>query len=191
MKRFRHTLLCEALEDRYNPSRVWSGSSDHIDQELLRYFENGERSFLEVGSTNRVAVQVNAPDVGRVLPVLRNLGFVAGDTVPELHFTQGMLPISALPTVETMGERGKLFGVIALYPSKASVGSVTSEAVDTLHSALVNSKSVGGLTGANIKVGVIRPCGQKLVSAEVLGYCNKAMMAARWTMARKFRAVFS
>lgn len=155
MRRFRHKLLCEALEDRWNPSRAWAGPTDHIDCALVQLYTTGGAPDLEFDSEGRVGVRVTSTNVSSLAPQLQSLNFAEMGRDENFQFIEGWLPVTVLPAAEVMGETGQLGGVVAIRGGTTNSGAVTSEAVHTLHSAFVNSKSSGGLTGAGIKIGVI------------------------------------
>jgi subtilisin family serine protease len=104
-----------------------------------------------------VLVRITAQDVNALLPSLLSRGFVVTASYPDLHFVEGMLPVSQLSSKEGvagLGTRG-LLGVLPGWKPRLHGGRVTSQADYTLEAARARATKPLNLTGTGVRVGVM------------------------------------
>lgn len=103
-----------------------------------------------------VLVRITARDVAALLPTLRARGFEVSSAYPDLHFVEGMLPVSELATggVDNLAGQG-LLGVLASFEPEGNVGLVTSQADYELQAARARAYQPKKVSGAGVNVGVL------------------------------------
>ncbi|MGI4824317.1 MAG: S8 family peptidase [Janthinobacterium lividum] len=104
-----------------------------------------------------VLVRITAQDVNALLPKLLSRGFVVTASYPDLHFVEGMLPVSQLSGNEGvvgLGANG-LLGVLPGWKPRLHGGRVTSQADYTLEAARARATKPLNLTGTGVRVGVM------------------------------------
>lgn len=110
---------------------------------------------LQLDPTGRsVNVRITTSDAQGLLPPLQDLGFEVLGSAPELNFVEGFLPIAAIPELESLTAQG-LLGVLPLYTSLTSVGSVTSQADSILEADRVRASLPTGFDGSGVEIGVL------------------------------------
>lgn len=101
-----------------------------------------------------VLVRITARDVNALLPRLRAQGFEVSSSYPQLHFVEGMLPVSALATADNLAAQG-LLGIVASYLPESNGGAITSQADYVLEAARARATQPRRVTGTGINVGVL------------------------------------
>lgn len=105
-----------------------------------------------------VLVRITAQDVNALLPSLLSRGFVVTASYPDLHFVEGMLPVSQLSGgdqgLDGLVARG-LLGVLPGWKPRVRGGRVTSQADYTLEAARTRATKPLNLTGTGVRVGVM------------------------------------
>jgi PKD repeat protein len=105
-----------------------------------------------------VLVRITAADVTALLPSLTSRGFVVIASRPDLHFVEGMLPVSQLAAgpagVASLAPKG-LLGVLPSLRPRVHVGSVTSEADYVLEAARARATRPKRLDGTGVRIGVM------------------------------------
>ncbi|NML67425.1 PKD domain-containing protein [Hymenobacter sp. RP-2-7] len=107
---------------------------------------------------SKVAVHITAQDVNALLPSLLSRGFQTTASYPELHFVEGLLPVSELAPgsagIEGLASRG-LLGVLPALKPRVRGGLVTSQADYALEAARTRATRPKNLTGAGVRIGVL------------------------------------
>ncbi|QKG57623.1 PKD domain-containing protein [Hymenobacter sp. BRD128] len=108
--------------------------------------------------TSSVLVRITAQDVNALLPGLASRGFQVMAAYPDLHFVEGMLPLSQLapgsPGIEGLVSRG-LLGVLPMRKPQVRGGLVTSQADYALEAARARATRPGLLSGKGVRIGVM------------------------------------
>lgn len=108
--------------------------------------------------TSAVLVRITAQDVNALLPGLASRGFRVVAAYPELHFVEGMLPLSQLAPgsqgIEGLVGRG-LLGVLPTLKPQVHGGRVTSQADDALEAARARATRPGLVAGKGVRIGVM------------------------------------
>ncbi|GAA4499805.1 hypothetical protein GCM10023172_19010 [Hymenobacter ginsengisoli] len=108
--------------------------------------------------TSAVLVRITAQDVSALLPGLASRGFQVVSAYPELHFVEGMLPLSQLAPgsqgIEGLVSRG-LLGVVPMLKPQVRSGLVTSQADYALEAERVRATRPGLLSGKGVRIGVM------------------------------------
>jgi PKD repeat protein len=108
--------------------------------------------------TSTVLVRITAQDVNALLPGLTSRGFQVVAMYPDLHFVEGMLPISQLAPgsqgIEGLVGRG-LLGVLPTLKPQVHGGRVTSQADDALEAARARATRPGLVSGKGVRIGVM------------------------------------
>ncbi|RZK54525.1 MAG: hypothetical protein EOO59_11365 [Hymenobacter sp.] len=103
-------------------------------------------------------VRITAQDVNALLPSLTSRGFVVTASFPDLHFVEGMLPVSLLAAgqggVEGLVGKG-LLGVLPARRPRVHAGAVTSEGDYVVEAARARATRAKLLTGSGVRVGVM------------------------------------
>ena len=105
-----------------------------------------------------VLVRITAQDVNALRPNLASRGFREVAAYPNLHFVEGMLPLSQLAPgsqgIQGLVPQG-LLGVLPSLKPQVRGGRVTSQADYALEAARVRATRPGLLTGKGVRIGVM------------------------------------
>ncbi|QKG53632.1 hypothetical protein [Hymenobacter sp. BRD67] len=109
-------------------------------------------------SGTSVLVRIMAQNVTALLPSLLSKGFVTLASFPNLHFVEGLLPVSQLAPgsqgIAALSAQG-LLGVIPSYRPLLRVGATTSQGDVTMEAARTRALQPRNLDGKGVRVGVI------------------------------------
>jgi len=109
-------------------------------------------------TASSVLVRITADDVNALLPSLTSRGFVVIASRPDLHFVEGMLPVSQLAAgsagVGALATQG-LLGVLPSVRPRVHAGSVTSEGDYVLEAARARATHPKLLDGTGVRIGVM------------------------------------
>jgi PKD repeat protein len=160
----RHTSQLAITAQRTNPTSRLGG-------DLQRLYTTGQANRsgqASVGAAfpqlrfskdgGSVLVHITAQSVATLLPSLLSRGFVTVASYPDLHFVEGMLPVSQLAAgsqgVEALAAQG-LLGVLPSYRPLTRAGAVTSQGDIGLEAARARATRPKNLDGTGVRVGVI------------------------------------
>ena len=132
-------------------------SIEHVERlssDLADWYHTGVTADLQVDAFDRIAVQVTAIDVPRLLPRLESIGFQTVAAFAGQHWIEGLLPREALATIGNLADDG-LLGVLPNYGGQTGVGSATSQADAVLKSQQVREDRALGYDGTGIRIGVL------------------------------------
>lgn len=105
-----------------------------------------------------VLVHITAQSVATLLPSLLSRGFVTVAAYPDLHFVEGMLPVSQLAAgsqgVEALAAQG-LLGVLPSYQPLTRAGVVTSQGDIGMEATRARATRPKNLDGTGVRVGVL------------------------------------
>ena len=105
-----------------------------------------------------VLVHITAQDVAGLLPGLMSRGFVPVAAYPELHFVEGLLPLSQLAPggqgVAALAGQG-LLGVVPAYRPRPRAGVVTSQGDIALEANRARATRPNNLDGTGVRIGVL------------------------------------
>ena len=112
---------------------------------------------LTKGAT-AVLVRITASDVDALLPALRARGFVLQGSRPDLHFMEGLLPISQLDPgtkgLSSLARQG-LMGVLPAYRPLTNGGLQTSQADNVLQTDRLRNTRPNLYNGTGVRIGVM------------------------------------
>ena len=112
---------------------------------------------LTKGAT-AVLVRITARDVEALLPALRARGFVLKGSRPDLHFMEGLLPVSQLDPgakgLSSLARQG-LMGVLPAYRPLTNGGLQTSQADNVLQTDRVRNTRPNLYNGTGVRIGVM------------------------------------
>ena len=132
------------------------GSRDAATQPSLRA-SHPELTFGKDAAPT-VLVHITAKDVNALLPSLKQRGFVVSAAYPQLHFVEGLLPVSQLSGdgqgVEALATQG-LLGVVSAYEPQHNAGSVNSQADYVLEAARTRNTRPNNVNGSGVRIGVL------------------------------------
>ena len=105
-----------------------------------------------------VLVRITATDVEALLPALRARGFVLKGSRPDLHFMEGLLPVSQLDPgakgLSSLARQG-LMGVLPAYRPLTNGGLQTSQADNVLQTDRVRNTRPNLYNGTGVRIGVM------------------------------------
>lgn len=117
-----------------------------------------ELKFSKSQADPAVLVRITAVDVNALLPGLQSRGFVVAAARPDLHFVEGLLPVSQLRLdgqgAAALATQG-LLGIVSSYQPQQHVGRVTSQADYVLETDRTRATRPANVSGAGVKVGVL------------------------------------
>jgi PKD repeat protein len=172
-----HRPTAELLRARAKPTPASTASSQraststnpHLDSDLQRLYQESlsARSSQSLRTNHpeltfgksvapTVLVRITAQDVNALLPSLQKRGFVVSASYPNLHFVEGLLPVSQLSGngVAALTTQG-LLGVLSSYQPEHNAGVVTSQADYVLEAARTRNTRTKSVNGSGVKVGVL------------------------------------
>lgn len=115
---------------------------------LLRFGKGGDA----------VLVRITAQDVAALLPSLLGRGFVPVASYPDLHFVEGLLPVSQLaPGAQGMAALASqgLLGVLPSYRPRPHVGATTSQGDIGMEVQRARGLRPKSVDGTGVRVGVL------------------------------------
>jgi PKD repeat protein len=151
----RHSRLGGELQRLY---RQQAGAASRTTADAHLTLRDGFPRLKFNKETSAVLVRITAQDVNALLPGLAGRGFQVVAAYPDLHFVEGMLPLTQLAPgsqgIEGLVSRG-LLGVLPLLKPQVRGGLVTSQADYELEAARVRATRPGQISGKGVRIGVM------------------------------------